>query len=394
MNSPKPRRTLVSILLGIAAILLGGLGSLFSLFALLFAIGKPYANANADPLGIFLIFLLPPGTLLAGIGLLCRHRWAWWWMVLLMVGLIGLGVKGLVAPDHANPAYAPRPGPAADAMKRAVLLQSIGCVAVGGLVLLALWSGPVRREFRKAAPRPAAPAGPPALPATPASTSEPEPAQTPADPPPQDDRLAWRVGHRGRDQMYYEESHGGNWRRIEIDGEMLTGRAHHVIYFANPDTWQRYPEWARHRRDEIIARIKSRFREPDYEYGENGSAFSATTETTSRPAPATLPANSSDPAASPPLPRRDGTILPALAGLLLVAALCFGMAARGVARGETRLPVRHGAGGGTVSRAEKPVLFWTSIGLIGATGAGCAGLAAWLVLERWRRPGTGDSPGA
>ncbi len=76
----------------------------------------------------------------------------------------------------------------------------------------------------------------------------------------------WRVGHHGRDMMYYEEHHHGEWNRINIDGEMLTGRAHHVIYFADAETWQRYPEWARHRRDEIIARIKSQFREPDYEY--------------------------------------------------------------------------------------------------------------------------------
>ena len=76
----------------------------------------------------------------------------------------------------------------------------------------------------------------------------------------------WRVGHRGRDGMYYEEFHEGVWQRIDVDGEMLMGRAHHVIYFASTEQWQRYPDWARERRDEIIARIKCGFREPDYEY--------------------------------------------------------------------------------------------------------------------------------
>ena len=66
--------------------------------------------------------------------------------------------------------------------------------------------------------------------------------------------------------MYYEEFRDGSWQRIAISGEMLCGRAHHVIYFDSPELWQSYPEWARHRRDEIIARIKSDFREPDYEY--------------------------------------------------------------------------------------------------------------------------------
>lgn len=77
----------------------------------------------------------------------------------------------------------------------------------------------------------------------------------------------WRVGHTGRDQMYYEEYGDGRWERIEISGEMLTGPAHHAIYFASPADWaQRYPAWAQQRRDEIIARIKSAFPEPDYEY--------------------------------------------------------------------------------------------------------------------------------
>jgi hypothetical protein len=41
-----------------------------------------------------------------------------------------------------------------------------------------------------------------------------------------DEQRGWRVGHQGRDQMYYEELHQGAWKRIEIDGEMLMGRAH------------------------------------------------------------------------------------------------------------------------------------------------------------------------
>lgn len=73
----------------------------------------------------------------------------------------------------------------------------------------------------------------------------------------------WRVGPRGRDTMRYEEEIGGEWQRIEISGERLMGKAHHVIYFHSPDRWQNYPDWARHRRTEIISRIKSEFREPD-----------------------------------------------------------------------------------------------------------------------------------
>jgi hypothetical protein len=74
----------------------------------------------------------------------------------------------------------------------------------------------------------------------------------------------WRVGHRGRDAMYYEEFADGAWRRLEIDGGMLCGRAHHVIYFVSTH----FPDWAAGRRDQIVARIKSEFCPPDYEYYE------------------------------------------------------------------------------------------------------------------------------
>lgn len=76
----------------------------------------------------------------------------------------------------------------------------------------------------------------------------------------------WRVGHVGRDQMYYEEIISGHWERIIIDGELLVGRAHHVIFFRSEKNWQLYPEWARNRREEIISRIQNEFREPEYLY--------------------------------------------------------------------------------------------------------------------------------
>lgn len=359
MVQSAPRRTIFTTVVGVAAILLGGAGCLFSLFALLLAIGKPYAS-SVDPFGILFVFILPPGTFLAGIGLIARWRWARWWMILLMTGLVALGVKGLVAPDHRNPAYAPRPGPEADEVNRSVFAFSCGSIAVGALVLAGMFSGPVRREFRKAGP--ALPTiAPPSLPAT----------QIPDGPPPtpDDERAGWRVGHRGRDMMYYEEKHDGEWRRINLDGEMLTGRAHHVIYFADEETWRRYPEWAAHRRDEIIARVKSRFREPDYEYAAHGTASVVANHVSAR-----HPAN----------PGRDGTILPMLALLAVVATACFWFAARGVERGEVRLPVKHNPASRMVARAEKPVLFWTSIGLLGGTGAACTAFAGCLLVWRLR----------
>ena len=76
----------------------------------------------------------------------------------------------------------------------------------------------------------------------------------------------WRVRHVGRDGLLYEEFRDGAWVGFAVEGEMLVGRPHHVIYFGSPQEWRHYPEWAQGRRDEIIARIKSRLRPPDYQY--------------------------------------------------------------------------------------------------------------------------------
>lgn len=135
-------------LLGALVVFLGAVGTVFSLFALLMAVGKPYAVSQTTPFDVFVLFILPPGTLLAGAGLILRHRWARWWMVLLMAGLVSLGVKGLMDPWNADPAYAEMPGPAMDTLHRVVMVQSLACIGVGGAVLLGLFCGPVRREFK------------------------------------------------------------------------------------------------------------------------------------------------------------------------------------------------------------------------------------------------------
>ncbi len=151
MNSESqhpPRRTWFTTLVGILAILFGGVASLFTLFVLLLAIGKPYAN-SADPLGIFVIFILPPGTLLAGFGLLLRQRWARWWMILLMTGVMLLGIKALLAvPAKAGHPHASMSGPAMEALDRARLVWGGLSVLTGAVVVAGLFSKRVRLEFR------------------------------------------------------------------------------------------------------------------------------------------------------------------------------------------------------------------------------------------------------
>jgi hypothetical protein len=190
------------------------------------------------------------------------------------------------------------------------------------------------------------------------------------------EQRGWRVGHQGRDRMYYEELRDGAWERIDIDGEMLMGRAHHVIYFASPEQWLRYPVWARGRRDEIIARITSEFREPDYEYdGLRGAA--------------SVPAS---PSAAPPVSAatkhtasrsENRALLIAVVALLLIAAGAGWVILSGVTRGETYLPMKNAARR-VISRENEPAIFWVSIGVYTIVGAGSLVLAA-LTARAGRR---------
>lgn len=277
MSRTVKTRTFFTTLLGGVTLLVGGLGSIFSLFALLLALGKPYANAF-DPLGIFLIFILPPVTLLAGVGLLLRQRWARWWMILLMVGLVALGVQGLVAPTHEIPAYAPVPGPAADGLRETVIVQSITSITVGILVLIGLFLPRTRSEFSSAKSNVAV------------HNAKAE---------------SWRVGRHNRDLLNYEQI--GTIPRTAAS---------------------------------VVA-----------------------------PSATAIPSKS------------DGTILPAFIFLICVTVACLWFVSQGVKTNEIRLPAR-GSGNQRVVRAEKPALFWTSIGLLGIIGATSTGTAIWLLIHR------------
>jgi hypothetical protein len=191
---------------------------------------------------------------------------------------------------------------------------------------------------------------------------------------------AWRVGHHGRDQMYYEELRDGVWERIAIDGEMLMGRAHHVIYFATPERWLQYPAWARERRDEIIARIVSEFREPDYEYlGVSGSTGSATGPVV----PPIPPASAAVRATATSSGNR--ALLIAMVALFALSATMGWLVATGVGRGSTYLPLKQSSLRRAVLREQEPAMFWVSVGIYATIGAGAAVLGLLAIREGRRR---------
>ncbi len=75
----------------------------------------------------------------------------------------------------------------------------------------------------------------------------------------------WKVSKKGRDGIIYSQKVDGEWRSIEVDGELLLGQINHVIYFKNEEEWAAYPKWAQNR-TEIINRIKIVFPPSRTEY--------------------------------------------------------------------------------------------------------------------------------
>lgn len=164
MAAHPAERTWFTTIVGILTILTGAASSLFSAFALLLALGKPYANASTTALDILLLFVLPPLTLFAGVCLLLRHRWARWWMILLSAGLVIVGLREILAPAPVEEPFSP-----------VAPVVPIVFTALGALLLIGLFAPGVRREFQTAAKTTPPPIPQPSAP----QFAEPPPAKRP-----------------------------------------------------------------------------------------------------------------------------------------------------------------------------------------------------------------------
>jgi hypothetical protein len=315
--------------------------SLVSAVALLMLVAGSHGTASGTLFGFVSVVVLPPVSLVAGIGFLRRRAWAHYFLVALFGVMLAVASSDYwrANPEpyrYVSPSGVPTTVLATD---RTLFVPAIA-VALG--MLAVLLSRRVRLEFA-GTPSAAAP--------TRAKTTVPHGARD------------WRVGHVGRDRMYYEERHDGAWRRIDIDGEMLTGRAHHAVYLASPEGWLDYPEWASHRRDEIVARIRSEFGEPDYEYSHAG-------------VPSAPPIGWVQP--------RPGSRLAALAAVAILLAIAAGMSwlvYEGVGTGTTILPSKSALQRRPVSRTDEPILFWVAIASYASVAGGCVGLVGWGVAQ-------------
>jgi hypothetical protein len=346
----------------------GALTSVVSFFALLMIlVGKDGAR-NSDVAGFFLVVAVPPLTAIAGVGLALRWRWAWYGLVAGLAGVMLWNAAAMVS----HPAPTVTTTVSASGTKTTVYREGATfflptfVLATGLLVVLLIPR--VRREFTTAR-RPSSQA-----------TGMPESATHTGFPPGDESAVArgWRVGHEGRDQMYYEERHGGGWQRIDISGEMLMGRAHHVIYFPSAKAWERMPEWARLRRDEIIARIKSEFRQPDYEYAEDvaSSALPQGSAAPTRPGSARVMQRCT--------PQQMRALLAVVVVMLGFAGYMGWKVKGGWDNRTVTLPIPKASLQRPVQRDLEPSLFWFSLGIYGAASAGSLAVAGWLGVQGWK----------
>ena len=221
---------------------IGLIGLPISFISGLMVAAHSYGTNTSDPIGFIIVVLGPMILLVTGFGLLRRWRSAWVATLCVLAFLIVSQCWQLIRGPRETKTFIASTGVPTTVMGSGTNFSSLPIILLCAGILVKWVSSGVRDEFHLEVPSGRGFFPPSMLHPT------------------------WRVGHRGRDMMYYEEKIGGNWERLDISGEMLMGRAHHVIYFADAEHWQTYPEWVRHRRMEIIARIKSDFRAPDYEY--------------------------------------------------------------------------------------------------------------------------------
>ncbi|MCC6884734.1 MAG: hypothetical protein IT576_21435 [Verrucomicrobiales bacterium] len=369
----RPERSAFVTALAWLVVGLGALALPVSGMTLLMVVARSHGTDAADAAGFFTVVVAPPLALLAGIGLLRRRSWGWAGVLVLLAGLIAhqaheLGTRRPTDTVTLSP----------DGVRTTVLASgsnhhSMPIIVVSALVLAKLLSRSVRSECGMTGKAAGTRGGVTSM--VPRGDEDPRKEHLP----PTEGACDWRVGHQGRDRMYYEERQPGGWQRLDLDGEMLMGPSHHVIYFASPARWLAYPEWARHRRGEIIARIQSEFRPPDYEYhgeGSDGTAVSAGV-----PSPRSVPAGSAFRVSAKQW-----------VALCLVMAILLGITAglgwfvkRGLETGTTHFPSKHPSQQRSVSRAAEPATFWLVIGVYSALAAGSGGLALWGLRQVLRR---------
>ena len=128
------RRSWAITMAGILMMIGGGLLSIISFFSLLMILAGSYGTQSTTLGGFLLIVVAPPTTALAGLGVVLRWRWAWFYLVAGLLVAIGWAAADMLYPST-SPYITPGPVP------------PIAVVAAAALLLV--WSvlPRIRREF-------------------------------------------------------------------------------------------------------------------------------------------------------------------------------------------------------------------------------------------------------
>jgi hypothetical protein len=103
------------------------------------------------------------------------------------------------------------------------------------------------------------------------------------------------------------------------------------------------------------------------------------------PSSSDVPPRRSSPAGATPEEQKNPRGLSvAIIALLAVTGGMGWLVQNGIGKGETFFPAKTGSQQRTVSRSEKPALFWTSIGLYTILGSGTLGLALWSIRKGFK----------
>lgn len=357
-SGPAPAKSRALTVLAWAMIGVSGVLLPISLISQLMILAGSHGTSTSDPGGWLTVVAAPVAGFLSGIGLLRRRRWALVTARVLFIALCAASVVSLLrAPAEPYVYYS------ADGVKNTVTTSpqdrglTVLVALICGAVAAALWSRRIRQEFAAVSVSPPVPVPPP-VPAVPPSGS-----------------TKWRTGHLGRDSMFYEEWHDGGWQHLRISGEMLMGRAHHVIYFASPEQWQTYPEWARLRRAEIVARIKHAFPEPDYEYDDPADPHSSYAASAAIPPPVVVAAA---PAPARPVRANRAALFFCLTLFAVISAVLGWLCYEGLRTGSTWLPSWQVLPLQPLRQTADPAWFRFVLSIYGTLSAGALAFVLWL----------------
>lgn len=145
--SASPRRSVLVTILGWLIVVASAILSIISFFSLLMILTGSYGTDTSDVKGFLQVVVAPPLTVLAGIGILRRWRWAWLYVVALLLCFLLVNVFDMAKPPRpAVRTYVSESGVKTTEYNSGPRFSLPAIVLCTGLLIF-VWTPGVRREF-------------------------------------------------------------------------------------------------------------------------------------------------------------------------------------------------------------------------------------------------------